>query len=141
MPINDPMVSNQKNESDQKITSIGVETMVEEANENQKSARRCAIGYSVVYSILFFPFFYMGLLTSMIFDNPRMTTPVGLSIIFLAFMIPLSMLISIYLMWSRYLFGRYEKIYLFCALPPLTFVGVSIIIWVLEALLRYFVPL
>lgn len=113
----------------------------EEVRRDRKSAKYCAVGFTILYIVLFLPFFYMGLLSSMAFDNPRMTVPVGLSIMSLTFLISLSMPISIYLMWSRYLRSQYQQTRIFCALPPLTFVGVSLIIEALRTLLRYFVPL
>jgi hypothetical protein len=118
-----------------------IETIVEDTNEIRNSVRRLATGFTIAYIILFFPFFYMGLFSCMTFDNPRMTVPVGLSIMFFIFLIPFSMPVSIYLMWSRYFRGQYQKTRIFCALPFFTFIAVSIIVEVLRALLRYFVPL
>ena len=107
----------------------------------KKTAKCLAVISTLIYIVLFPPFFYMGLLSSMIFDNPRMTAPVGLSIIFLTLLISLSMPVSIYLIWSRYLRGLYKKTLFFCALPLMTFIGVSLITVLLESLLRYFVPI
>ena len=126
----------------QKNLSIpSIETTDGEEEKKRKSVKHCAVGFTVLYMILFFPFFYMGLLSSMVFDNPRMTVPVGLSIIFLTLLISLSMPVSVYLMWSRYLRGEYKKSRIFCALPIFTFIGVSLITEILETLLRYFVPI
>lgn len=94
-----------------------IETTDGEEEKNRKSAKHCIAGFTVLYMVLFLPLFYMGLLSSMIFDNPRMTVPIGLSIIFFTLLISLSMPVSIYLMWSRYLRGEYKKIRIFCALP------------------------
>jgi hypothetical protein len=113
----------------------------EEMDRDRKSAKCCAISFSIIYLMLFLPFFYMGMLSSMAFDNPIMTAPVGIVIMLLTFSISFSMPISIYLMWSRYLCGQYKKTRIFCAIPPLTFVFASIVIETLRALLRYFVPL
>jgi hypothetical protein len=123
------------------LSALSIETIDREEKKNRKSAKRCAVGFTILYTILFFPFFYMGLLSSMVFDNPRMTVPIGLSIIFLTLLISLSMPVSIYLMWSRCLRGEYKKTRIFCALPIFTFIGVSLITEVLGALLRYFVPI
>ena len=107
----------------------------------QKTTKYLAVVCTIVYSILFPFLFYMGLLSSMIFDNPRMTALVGVSIIFLTLLISLSIPISIYLTWSRYLRGLYRKAIFFCALPLIVSIGVFLIISLLEALLRYFVPI
>jgi len=112
-----------------------------ERESNRKSAKYYAVGFTILYIVLFLPFLYMGFLSSMIFDNPSMTVLVGLSIIFFTFLIPLSMPVSIYLTWSRYLRGQYKKARIFCILPIFTFFGVSLIIEILGALLRYFVPI
>jgi hypothetical protein len=107
----------------------------------QKTTKYLAVVCTIIYSILFPFLFYMGLLSSMIFDNPRMTVPVGLSIIALTLLISLSIPISIYLTWSRYLRGLYRRAIFFCALPLIVSIGAFIIISLLEALLRYFVPI
>ena len=109
--------------------------------KTKRSTKYWAVGSTIVYIVLFPVFFYMGLLSSMVFDCPRMTTFVGLLIIFLTLLISLSMPVSIYLIWSRYQRGLYKKALFYCALPLITFVGVSLINVVLNALLRYFVPI
>ncbi len=63
-----------------------VEIIGENTNAVRNSSKRLAAGFTIAYIILFFPFFYMGLLSSMTFDNPRMTIPVGLSIMFFIFL-------------------------------------------------------
>ncbi len=137
MSLNDPMPSEQKAEYDQKkaLNVSSAETTSKEMIKIQKSAKRYAIGFTVIYTVLFPFFFYMGLLSSMVFANPRMTAPVGLLIIFLILSISLSMPVSIYLMWSRYLRSQYKETRFFCALPLLTLVGVFFMITAIEALL------
>jgi hypothetical protein len=106
--------------------------------EPQRNARRYAIGFTILYLILFPFFFYMGLLSSMIvFATPSVTVPIGLLVVSLSVSISLSMLLSIYLMWSRYLREQYSRIYFASALPPLTFVGANTIIIIIQALLQY----
>jgi hypothetical protein len=143
MSKEDPMFSECNTASDQEppiLTSL-TEIETKEANSDRRSAKYFAVCFTIIYVVLFIPFFYMGLFSSMTFDNPRMTVSVGLWIMFLTFLISFSMPISVYLMWSRYLRCQYQKTRFFCALPILTFVGVSLIIAALRALLRYFVPL
>jgi hypothetical protein len=136
-----PTEQNAEFHNKQMLSIDSIETIAEDTNEMRNSVKRLATGFTIAYIILFFPFFYMGLFSSMTFDNPRMTVPVGLSIMFFIFLIPFSIPISIYLMWSRYLRGQYQKTRIFCVLPFFTFIGVSFIVEVLRALLRYFVPL
>ena len=142
MSKDDLISSEDKVTCHQKNLSVpSIKTTDGEEEKNRKNAKHCAVGFTVLYMVLFLPFFYMGLLSSMVFDNPRMTASVGLSIIFLTLLISLSMPVSIYLMWSRYLRGEYKKTRIFCALPIFTFIGVSLITEILGALLRYFVPI
>lgn len=110
--------------------------------KEEKNDARCAARWFTTIYILLFPIcFGMAWFSPMVFDCPRMTALVGLSIIFLMCLIPLSVPVSIYLMWSRFSKGHYKKLYIFCFLPIFTFIGASILSEVLMALLRYFVPL
>jgi hypothetical protein len=79
--------------------------------KEQKSARRDAFRFSAFYVVLFPIFLYLGLLAAM----------AGLSAMFLMLLIPLSMLVSIHLIWARYACGQYKKMSFFCILPILTF--------------------
>jgi hypothetical protein len=88
---------------------------------DEKSAKYCAIGWTIVYLLLFPFLFYVALFSIMVFDNPHMTTPVGLLIIFMSFWVPLSIPVSIYLMWSNYSRGQYKRTHLFWGLPFFTF--------------------
>ena len=97
------------------------------ALKDQKSAKYCAVGWTIAFLIFFPFFFFVALMSSMIFDNPKMTAPMGLWIMFMIFWIPLSMPISIYLMWSNYSRGLYRKTRLFWALPFLT-LGIVILL-------------
>jgi hypothetical protein len=106
----------------------------EENFSSQKTAKYCAIGWTIVYLILFPFFFYIALLSAMIFDSPRMTISIGLWTMFMYFWIPLSMLASIYLMWSNYSRRQYKKTCLYWLLPFFTISIVLILDIVLEAL-------
>jgi hypothetical protein len=103
---------------------------------DRKRAKWGATICTVVYVLLFPVFFYMALFSMMVFDNPHMTTPLGLLIIFMTFWIPLSMPVSIYLMWSRYCRHQYKKAGFCCALPLITFCGVYLMLDVLPAFFR-----
>jgi hypothetical protein len=100
---------------------------------NRKRVKWVVVICTIIYVILFPFFFYMALLSTMVFDNPHMTVPLGSLIILVTFCIPLSMPISIYLMWSKYCRLQYKKAGFFCILPLLTFGGVYLMLDVLPA--------
>lgn len=104
----------------------------EELSTNQKSVKCWAIFWTLLYLALFPLLIYAALFSVMVFDNPHMTVPLGLSIIGVIFFIPLSIPVSIYLIWSNYWHSRYKRSLFFCALPILTL----IIVLLLNALLQ-----
>ena len=67
----------------------------------------------------------------MVFDKPNLNIFLGISFIFLAVCAPLSIPVSVYLIWSRYCRGDYKKTRLFCALPIIAF---GVVYGILEAL-------
>jgi hypothetical protein len=71
-------------------------------------------------------------LSGMVFDNRDTTLPVGLSFMFLIFLIPLSMVVSICSMWSHYHRGQYNKMRFFWFFPILTFIVAFILIKILD---------
>ncbi len=78
--------------------------------EEKKRAYYRASGWTIAY-ILLFPFLRdLVLCSAMIFDNPKMPEPIGLWYMFLVAWIPLSVSISIFLMWLHYSRGHYEKV-------------------------------
>lgn len=79
------------------------------------------ISASTIIYLLLFPFlFFMSLFSFMAFDNPHMTTFMGLSFIFLFLCIPLSIPVSIFFMWRRYFQMQYSKACFHCAVPIVT---------------------
>jgi hypothetical protein len=92
-----------------------------EKNLDKKKAKCWAIRWTVFYLILFPIFFYTALLSFMVFDGPRITMPIGLSIIFTWFWTPLSMLATTFLIWLSYFREQYKKTRLYCAVPFITF--------------------
>ena len=82
-----------------------------------KKARRLAKTITIVYLLLFPVFFVFALASCMVFDKPNMNIPFGLMLIFLCFSIPLSMLFTLYLVWSRYTRGNYEQSRRLCWIP------------------------
>ena len=84
---------------------------------DKKQTKRYAWLATSVYLILL-PFLFMFAITSiLIFDSPSMSVFFGLSIIFLFFCVPFSILCAFYFIWSRYLRGEYKKSRRFCLLP------------------------
>lgn len=102
--------------------------------KNKKNIKCWAIFWTFLYLLLFPIFCYAALFTAMVFDNPHVSVPLGLSIIIISCFVPLSMLISIYLIWSNYSRAQYRRTLFFCALPILTFFAVLL----LDALLNAF---
>jgi hypothetical protein len=82
-----------------------------------------------IYLILFPVVFYYGLFSAMMAFNDA-------TMIFIFTLIPLSMPVSIYFIWSRYLREDYKKARLFCFLPIFTFVGAFFIIEILGVIKR-----
>jgi hypothetical protein len=67
------------------------------------------ITWTIIY-LLSCPFIFWAALWSMlIFDKPSMTISIGLTIIFLFLCVPLSMLLSIWQMWSKYRKAKYRQ--------------------------------
>lgn len=88
----------------------------------RKTAKYFAIGWTLVYVILFPSFLYIALLSGMVLENPKTTVPIGLTMMFVMFWIPVSMPISIYLMWSSFSHHKYNRTPFWGLLPLLTFV-------------------
>lgn len=88
-----------------------------EISPEQKKARRFVTIWTCLYIILFPFVFWMSLWSILVFDNPSMTVPIGITIICAFLCVPFSMLVSIWKMWSKYFHEQYDKIYWFCALP------------------------
>lgn len=99
------------------------------------------LGFCTTIYILLFPFlFYMAILSSMVSDGPD-TTPFMVGVIMsLMFLLPLSVPVSIYLMWSRYFRNQANKALFFAGLPFYTFGGILLIGGILDALLRHRYP-
>lgn len=90
----------------------------------KRKAKVCAIAWTIIY-VLLLPFLsYFVLLLFMIFDNPGLSIPKGLSIIFTFSLIPLSLPVSVDLMWSSYVCKEYGKTLFFWSVPWLTLIAV-----------------
>jgi hypothetical protein len=84
---------------------------------DKRKAKRWAVVWTVIYLMLMPVLFMFALFSFMIFDNPRMTLPIGFSVIFTFFWTPLSMAIAIYSIWKSYSRSQYSQMYGYCALP------------------------
>ncbi len=94
-------------------------------NHNLKrKARLCAIAWTIIYSLLFPVLVYFALFSAMVFDSPGLSLLRGLSIIFIISLIPLSLPVSIDLMWSSYVGEEYSKTLIFWSVPWLTLIFV-----------------
>lgn len=109
-------------------------TGISEFMSYKKKAKICAIIWTFVY-ILFFPFLcYSAMLSFMVFDRPNISTPLGLSIIFIIFLIPLSLPLSVDLMWSSFICKEYKKVLFLWTIPFLTIILVLILNAIIQTL-------
>lgn len=102
---------------------------LEEITYEMERAKFCATCWTVIYLILF-PMCLYGallLLAGMVFDNAAMTKPIGATLIFFSFWIPISIPVTIYLMWSRYSRGQYRKTRRLWSLPLLITLAVGLL--------------
>ena len=108
------------------------------ADKARKKAKRSAWLATIIYLVLF-PFLFMLAGASiLVFDSPSMPIPLGLSIIFVYFCVPLSIPISVYFVWSRYLRGDYQESRRFCLMPLYFFVAL-LIYEAFADVIRYFI--
>ena len=87
-----------------------------------------AIVFTLVYIALFLITCHLLPLLGFLFENPRIATTLGFSIVSLTLLIPLSMPVSIYFIWSKYQQGLHEQVGFFCALPVAVFMGTIFIV-------------
>lgn len=102
-------------------------TSLAEESERKKTKRWTwitTLGY-----LILFPFLLMLAFASfMVFDRPNTSILFGLGLIFMYFLMPLSIPCTFYLVWSRYMQGNYKQSQRFCWIP----------IWVIGAVLTSF---
>ena len=86
-----------------------MESMMNAFSSERKKTKRGAWIATIVYLILF-PFLLMLAFASvMVFDRPNTSIAFGLGLIFMYFLMPLSIPCALYLMWSRYVLGNYKQ--------------------------------
>ena len=102
--------------------------------DEQKTARLCGFICSFAYLAMFFLSFYLFIFVPQLLGNPEMTTSIGLLLIGLSLLTPLSIVISIALIWNRYLNQDYNGLYLACFIPPATVIIVIILLKLIQVL-------
>ncbi len=117
---------------DKKIEMSSCQNEAESMQNIKRTAKICAIAWTIIYVLLLPLLSYFALLSSMIFDNPDLSILKGLSIIFTISLIPLSLPVSIDLMWSSYMCEEYGKTLFFWLVPWLTLITV----WALDSIIR-----
>lgn len=103
-------------------------------NNEQKRAMLCGLVCSVVYLACFFLSFYLFVFVPGLLGNPQMTTGLGLLLVFLSLCAPLSIVVSIGLIWNSYLNQNYKRVYLACYIPPITVVTIIILLQLINIL-------
>jgi hypothetical protein len=86
-------------------------------NLEQKRSKKWAWIATIIYLFLFPILVGLAGASFMVFDSPSMTVIGGLSLIFLYFCIPISIPITLYLVWSRYKQEKYRQSRLLCLIP------------------------
>ena len=84
---------------------------------SQKIAGYVGIICSFIYLALFLPSFYIAMLCPDLFENPNITATIGIVIVFLSALPPVSIVVSIGLIWFMYLRASYWATYFFCVFP------------------------
>jgi len=103
-------------------------------DEERKRAFYWGLGCSLLYLACFFLSFYLFVFVPQLLGNPDMTTGVGLWLIFLSLWTPLSIVISIALIWNRYLNQNYRGLYFACLIPPATVIVVVMLLNIINLL-------
>lgn len=99
--------------------------------KDQKRTKRYILIATIIY-VLLFPFFLLiAQLSGMIADTSYISSTVVTLFILAYFCIPLSILFTLYIIWSRYLGKNYRSSRRFCFLPLYVFVITQILAYVL----------
>lgn len=102
--------------------------------KSKKMAKWFILSMTIIYAVIY-PFVFFGaLFTSVYFLRPDMSSLSILSIILPVFCIPISIPVSIFKMWFKYLARDYKRMSLFTFLPILT----SIVVLILECGIELF---
>jgi hypothetical protein len=104
-----------------------IKTLPENIPDSQRGLKRGSIFFTVLYSILFIPFLGYEYLSPFVFHSPSATAIRSFVFVFLAWLLPLSIPVSIFRMWANYNKGRYRRVRIFWALPILGVVAFVLI--------------
>lgn len=102
--------------------------------DEQKKARFCAFICSTLYLALFFLSFYIIIFIPNLFGNPEIGDTTGLLLVFLSLLAPLSIVVSIGLIWNRYLNQDYKNVYFACLIPLATALVVIVLMKLIQIL-------
>lgn len=91
---------------------------------------------ATIFYILLLPMsFGLAVMSPMVFDKPSMTTFLGLIIIFFTWCIPTSLLVSLSMIWPKFLDEQYHTMRFYICLPLLTIAGAFcaslIVLWLI----------
>ncbi len=92
----------------------------------QNQAKYSAVIATILYLALFFPSFYIGMLSPPLFENANITTVSGVLVVTLSLLEPLALVVSVCTMWYMYFQEEYYKVFFWCLFP--LFVGIAIVI-------------
>jgi hypothetical protein len=108
-----------------------MKTQSENIQDLQRRLKKGSVFFTILYSILFVPFLGYAYLSPFVFHSPSATAIRSFAFVFLAWLLPLSIPVSIFRMWANYNNGRYRRIRIFWALPilaVLAFVFIDILL-------------
>jgi threonine/homoserine/homoserine lactone efflux protein len=112
-------------------------TSSSEGSERKKTKRWAWIT-TIAYLILF-PFLLMLAFASvMVFDRPNTPIAFGLGLIFMYFLMPLSIPCTLYLVWSRYAQGDYKQSQRYYWIPVYVIGAVLISFALMDAIEGFF---
>src|SRR5262245_51448652 len=98
-----------------------------QGSKEQTRARLCGFICSFIYLALFFLSFYTIVFVPQLYGNPDVTGTIGIVLVFLSLCVPLSIVVSIGLIWNRYLAQDYKMLYLSCLIPIVTLLVVVLL--------------
>ena len=113
---------------------MSTETQPEDVQDLQRRLKRGSIFFTVLYSVLFISFFGYAYLSPFVFHSPSAAAIRGFVFVFLAWLLPLSIPVSIFRMWVNYNKERYHSIRVYWALPILAVV----VFFLIDILLDFF---
>jgi|GEM_PF-6785514 len=104
-------------------------TSIEKTIEMKRMiAKYYAIFLTFVYTLLFPCFLWMSIFSLVFVEGSKRPISIGLAMVFAIFGIPLSMPISVYLMWSKFCRQKYKMTLWWGILPILSFIVAELLI-------------